>query len=197
MSKFLLPTLPYNENSLSPVISSATVDLHYGKHHQAYYTMLNNLIENSEYESMSLDEIVIKSFNDKQQKIFNNAGQAWNHNLYWNQMSPNGKTMIQSKLASKIEESFETFDNFVQQFTTASLGVFGSGWTWLVEKDNTLAIMGLPNAENPLTYNQHALMGIDVWEHAYYLDYKNLRGDYVKAILENLINWDFVENRLS
>jgi Fe-Mn family superoxide dismutase len=105
--------------------------------------------------------------------------------------------MIQSKLASKIEESFESFDNFVQQFTTASLGVFGSGWTWLVEKDNTLAIMGLPNAENPLTYNQHALMGIDVWEHAYYLDYKNLRGDYVKAILENLINWDFVENRLS
>ena len=194
---FKLPDLPYNENALEPIISAKTVSFHYGKHHATYFSMLNNLTEGTEFSDMPLEEVVKSSYGDKNtQKIFNNAGQAWNHILYWNQMQPGGSQIPSGNLASLINDSFENFENFKKDFVASSLGVFGSGWCWLVQKDDGLSIMGTPNAENPLAYGENTLLGIDVWEHAYYLDYQNLRADHVKAILDNLINWDFVSERL-
>ena len=194
--KFNLPPLPFGENELSPVISSDTIQLHYGKHHLAYFNMLNTLAEGTNYNDMSLEEVVVESFKNKDQKIFNNAGQAWNHILYWDQMKPGGESAPSGKLHAMIEESFGDFDSFKDQFVQQSIGVFGSGWCWLVQNDSSLEILGTPNGENPLAHGNHALMGIDVWEHAYYLDYKNVRPDYVKAILDNSINWSFVSNQL-
>ena len=194
--KFVLPALPYGAADLAPTISSDTVDLHYGKHHQAYFNMLNNFADGTKFMDMELDQVVVESFQDGHKKVFNNAGQAWNHILYWEQMAPGGSNSPQGKLLEKINEAFGDFDTFKTDFTQQAVGVFGSGWAWLVEKDGKLELRGLPNAENPLAHGEHALMGIDVWEHAYYLDYKNVRPDYVKAVLENLINWDFVADRL-
>ncbi len=194
--KFNLPPLPYGENDLSPIISSDTIQLHYGKHHQAYFNMLNTLAEGTKYNDMSLEDVVVESFKDKEQKIFNNAGQAWNHILYWDQMKPGGETAPSGRLHTMIENSFGDIDSFKDQFVQQSVGVFGSGWCWLVQNDSSLEIMGTPNGENPLAHGKHALMGIDVWEHAYYLDYKNVRPDYVKAILDNSINWSFVSDQL-
>lgn len=194
--KFNLPVLPFGESDLSPIISSDTIQLHYGKHHQAYFNMLNTLAENTKYNEMSLEDVVVHSFKDGEQKIFNNASQAWNHILYWNQMKPGGESTPIGKLHSMIEESFDDFDSFKNKFTQSSVGVFGSGWCWLVQNDNKLEILGLPNGENPMAHGKHALMGIDVWEHAYYLDYKNVRPDYVKALLNNSINWSFVSDQL-
>ena len=194
--KFNLPVLPFGESDLSPIISSDTIQLHYGKHHQAYFNMLNTLAENTKYNEMSLEDVVVHSFKDGEQKIFNNASQAWNHILYWNQMKPGGESTPIGKLHSMIEESFGDFDSFKNKFTQSSVGVFGSGWCWLVQNDNKLEILGLPNGENPMAHGKHALMGIDVWEHAYYLDYKNVRPDYVKALLNNSINWSFVSDQL-
>ncbi|MEE3241630.1 MAG: superoxide dismutase [Candidatus Neomarinimicrobiota bacterium] len=194
--KFVLPALPYGAADLAPTISSDTVDLHYGKHHQAYFNMLNNFADGTKFIDMELDQVVVESFQDGHKKVFNNAGQAWNHILYWEQMAPGGSNSPQGKLLEKINEAFGDFDTFKTDFTQQAVGVFGSGWAWLVEKDGKLELRGLPNAENPLAHGEHALMGIDVWEHAYYLDYKNVRPDYVKAVLDNLINWDFVADRL-
>ena len=194
--KFVLPALPYGAADLAPTISSDTVDLHYGKHHQAYFNMLNNFADGTKFMDMELDQVVVESFQDGHKKVFNNAGQAWNHILYWEQMAPGGSNSPQGKLSEKINEAFGDFDTFKTDFTQQAVGVFGSGWAWLVEKDGKLELRGLPNAENPLAHGEHALMGIDVWEHAYYLDYKNVRPDYVKAVLDNLINWDFVADRL-
>ena len=194
--KFVLPALPYGAADLAPTISSDTVDLHYGKHHQAYFNMLNNFADGTKFMDMELDQVVVESFQDGHKKVFNNAGQAWNHILYWEQIAPGGSNSPQGKLLEKINEAFGDFDTFKTDFTQQAVGVFGSGWAWLVEKDGKLELRGLPNAENPLAHGEHALMGIDVWEHAYYLDYKNVRPDYVKAVLDNLINWDFVADRL-
>ena len=195
---FSLPELPFDENALAPTISAQTVGLHYGKHHRAYFNMLNTLSEGTDFADMELENVVKGSFgNADTQKVFNNAGQAWNHILYWNQMQPGGADEPTGRLASMIDGAFGDMDSFKDQFTTAAVGVFGSGWCWLVEEDGSLAIMGTPNAENPLAHGKHALMGVDVWEHAYYLDYQNLRADHVKAVLNNLINWDFVADRLS
>ena len=194
--KFVLPALPYGAADLAPTISSDTVDLHYGKHHQAYFNMLNNFADGTKFMDMELDQVVVESFQDGHKKVFNNAGQAWNHILYWEQMAPGGSNSPQGKLLEKINEAFGDFDTFKTDFTQQAVGVFGSGWAWLVEKDGKLELCGLPNAENPLAHGEHALMGIDVWEHAYYLDYKNVRPDYVKAVLDILINWDFVADRL-
>ena len=194
--KFVLPALPYGAADLAPTISSDTVDLHYGKHHQAYFNMLNKFADGTKFMDMELDQVVVESFQDGHKKVFNNAGQAWNHILYWEQMAPGGSNSPQGKLSEKINEAFGDFDTFKTDFTQQAVGVFGSGWAWLVEKDGKLELRGLPNAENPLAHGEHALMGIDVWEHAYYLDYKNVRPDYVKAVLDNLINWDFVADRL-
>ena len=185
---FSLPDLPFDENALAPTISAQTVGLHYGKHHAAYLNMLNTLSEGTDFADMELENVVKGSFgNTDTQKVFNNAGQAWNHILYWNQMQPGGSDEPTGRLASMIDGAFGDMDSFKDQFTTAAVGVFGSGWCWLVEEDGGLAIMGTPNAENPLAHGKHALMGVDVWEHAYYLDYQNLRADHVKAVLNNLI----------
>jgi len=194
--KFVLPALPYGAADLAPTISSDTVDLHYGKHHQAYFNMLNKFADGTKFMDMELDQVVVESFQDGHKKVFNNAGQAWNHILYWEQMAPGGSNAPQGKLLEKINEAFGDLDTFKADFVQQAVGVFGSGWAWLVEKDGKLELRGLPNAENPLAHGEHALMGIDVWEHAYYLDYKNVRPDYVKAVLDNLINWDFVADRL-
>jgi len=194
--KFVLPALPYGAADLAPTISSDTVDLHYGKHHQAYFNMLNKFADGTKFMDMELDQVVVESFQDGHKKVFNNAGQAWNHILYWEQMAPGGSNSPQGKLSEKINEAFGDLDTFKADFVQQAVGVFGSGWAWLVEKDGKLELRGLPNAENPLAHGEHALMGIDVWEHAYYLDYKNVRPDYVKAVLDNLINWDFVADRL-
>ena len=180
--KFVLPALPYGASDLAPTISSDTVDLHYGKHHQAYFNMLNNFADGTKFMDMELDQVVVESFQDGHKKVFNNAGLAWNHILYWEQMAPGGSNSPQGKLSEKINEAFGDFDTFKTDFTQQAVGVFGSGWAWLVEKDGKLELRGLPNAENPLAHGEHALMGIDVWEHAYYLDYKNVRPDYVKAV---------------
>ena len=149
--KFNLPPLPFGENDLSPVISSDTIQLHYGKHHQAYFNMLNTLAEGTKYNDMSLEDVVVESFKDKEQKIFNNAGQAWNHILYWDQMKPGGETAPSGRLHTMIEKSFGDFDSFKDQFVQQSVGVFGSGWCWLVQNDSSLEIMGTPNGENPLS----------------------------------------------
>jgi len=194
---FTLPDLPYSQDALAPTISSDTIGFHYGKHHAAYFNMLNKLVENTKFSEMKLEEVVKETFgNSETQKIFNNAGQAWNHILYWNQMKPGGESAPSGRLHTMIEESFGDFDSFKDQFVQQSVGVFGSGWCWLVQNDSSLEIMGTPNGENPLAHGKHALMGIDVWEHAYYLDYKNVRPDYVKAILDNSINWSFVSDKL-
>ena len=195
---FSLPELPYGEDALEPTISSQTVWLHYGKHHAAYFNMLNTLSEGTDFADMALEDVVTGSFgNADTQKIFNNAGQAWNHILYWNQMQPGGSRTPSGRLASMMDEAFGGLDSFKEQFTTAAVGVFGSGWCWLLEEEGDLTIMGTPNAEHPLARGKHALMGVDVWEHAYYLDYKNVRPDHVRAVLDNLINWDFVADRMS
>tara|TARA_B100001750_G_C15246694_1_gene465684 strand:- start:44 stop:643 length:600 start_codon:yes stop_codon:yes gene_type:complete len=195
---FILPDLPYDGNALAPTISAQTVELHHDKHHAAYFNMLNTLSEGTEFADMALEDVVTGSFgNSNTQKIFNNAGQAWNHILYWDQMQPSGADAPSGTLASKMDEAFGGLDSFKEQFTAAAVGVFGSGWCWLIEEDSGLSIMGTPNAENPLAHGKHALLGVDVWEHAYYLDYQNLRADHVKAVLDNLINWDFVADRLS
>lgn len=194
---FELPRLPFEENALEPTISSKTVGLHYGKHHAAYFNNLNNLAEGTEFADMSLEDVVQKSFGrSEHQKIFNNAGQAWNHIIYWEEMKPGGSRAPSGQLLEQIEGSFGGFDQFKDQFVQTALGVFGSGWTWLVGEDGSLKITGTPNAENPLAEGERTLMGIDVWEHAYYLDYQNRRGDHVQAVLDNLINWDYVADRL-
>lgn len=194
---FELPPLPFEENALEPTISSRTVQLHYGKHHAAYFNMLNTLVEGTEFSDVTLEEVVQKSFGSpERQKIFNNAGQAWNHIVYWEQMKPGGSQIPAGRISEMIQESFGSLDRFKDQFVQTSVGVFGSGWAWLVEENGSLEIRGMPNAENPLAHGQKALMGVDVWEHAYYLDYQNLRADYVRAVLDNLINWDYVAERL-
>ena len=189
---FTLPDLPYNENALEPTISAKTVGLHYGKHHAAYFNMLNNLSEGTEFADMSLEDVVKSSYgNPDTQKIFNNAGQAWNHILYWNQMQPGGSHAPSGNLGSLLETSFGDFENFKKEFITSSLGVFGSGWCWLIEEDGFLSIMGTSNAESPFARGIHTLLGIDVWEHAYYLNYQNRRPDYLSAWW-NVVNWDVV-----
>ena len=193
---FTLPDLPYNENALEPTISAKTVGLHYGKHHAAYFNMLNNLSEGTEFADMSLEDVVKSSYgNPDTQKIFNNAGQAWNHILYWNQMQPGGSHAPSGNLGSLLETSFGDFENFKKEFITSSLGVFGSGWCWLIEEDGFLSIMGTSNAESPFARGIHTLLGIDVWEHAYYLNYQNRRPDYISSFW-NIVNWEEVEKNL-
>lgn len=183
-----LPELPYAKNALEPHISAETIDFHYGKHHQTYVTNLNNLIQNTEFEKLSLEEIIMKSSGG----IFNNAAQVWNHTFYWNGLSPKGGGQPKGPLADAIGKTFGSFDEFKQKFTQTAIGTFGSGWAWLVKnKDGTLAIVSTSNAATPMTAGQKALLTCDVWEHAYYVDYRNARAKYVESFW-NLVNWDFV-----
>lgn len=192
MSNFKLPQLPYAYDSLDPHISAETMELHHSKHHQTYVTNLNNLLESSDLKGKSLEEIVKKSSGG----LFNNAGQHWNHNLFWGILSPDGGDEPTGKLRDAINSAFGSLESFQAKFEQTGVTTFGSGWAWLVQADNgTLELLSTSNADNPLNNNKHALMGVDVWEHAYYVDYRNRRPDYLKAIW-NIINWDNVADRM-
>jgi Fe-Mn family superoxide dismutase len=183
-----LPALPYDRGALEPIISSETLDYHYGKHHQAYVTNLNNLIAGTDFENSSLEDI-IKSADGG---IFNNAAQVWNHTFYWNCLSPNGGGEPTGALADAIADRFGSFDAFRDEYIKSATGNFGSGWTWLVKTaDGKVDIVNTSNAGNPMTDGLTPLMTIDVWEHAYYIDYRNARPKYLDEIWK-IVNWDFV-----
>ena len=183
-----LPALPYAKNALAPHISEETLDFHYGKHHQTYVTNLNNLIKGTEFENSSLEEIVKKS----SAGIYNNAAQIWNHTFLWHSMKPNGGGAPIGALADAINAKWGSFDDFKKAFAASAVGNFGSGWTWLVKKaDGSLEIVNTGAAGTPLTTADKALLTVDVWEHAYYIDYRNARAKYLEVFLNNLANWDF------
>ena len=194
---FELPDLPYDYEALAPYMSAKTLHLHHDKHHQAYVTNLNNLIEGTEFAGKSLEEIVTGSYGDAaKQGIFNNAGQHWNHNLYWRIMKKGGGGNPGGELAKRIDDAFGSFEAFKEQFKTAGVTQFGSGWAWLAVQDDQLKVLKTPNGENPLVHGMRPILGIDVWEHAYYVDYENRRPEYVAAFLNQLVNWTEVEAEL-
>ena len=196
--KIMLPALPYAENALEPVISAKTISFHYGKHHKAYVDNLNKLIAGTEFEGLPLEEIIRKTANKTEHSaIFNNAAQVWNHTFFWNSLTPNGGGKPTEDLMKKIEESFGSFDDFLKEFTEAAKTQFGSGWAWLVLDGKKLKVIKTANAETPLTMGVKPLLTIDVWEHAYYLDYQNRRPDYVADLLDKLINWEFAAKNLN
>lgn len=183
-----LPPLPYAANALVPHISAETLDFHYGKHHQTYVTNLNNLVPGTEYEGLSLEEIVRKA---PPGGIFNNAAQVWNHTFYWNSLSPTGGGAPGGALGEAIKSAFGSFDKFKEEFAKCAVTTFGSGWAWLVRNaDGSLALVSTSNAGCPLTSNQTPLLTCDVWEHAYYIDYRNARPKYLEAFW-HLVNWEF------
>jgi len=183
-----LPALPYAKNALVPHISEETLEFHYGKHHQTYVTNLNNLIKGTEFENASLEEIIKKSSGG----IYNNSAQVWNHTFFWNSMKPNGGGAPTGDLAAAIDKKWGSFEEFKKAFQASAVGNFGSGWTWLVKKaDGSLDIVNMGAAGTPLTTGDKALLTIDVWEHAYYIDYRNARPKFVEAFLTSLANWDF------
>lgn len=183
-----LPALPYARDALAPHISEETLDFHYGKHHQTYVTNLNNLIKGTEFESLSLEEIIKKS----SAGIYNNSAQIWNHTFFWSSMKPNGGGAPTSALADAINAKWGSFDDFKKAFQASAVGNFGSGWTWLVKKaDGAVDIVNMGAAGTPLTTGDTALLTIDVWEHAYYIDYRNARPKFVETFLASLANWDF------
>ena len=184
---FELPALPYAKDALAPVISAETIDYHYGKHHQAYVTNLNKLVEGTENENKDLEEII--RFADG--GLFNNAAQVWNHTFYWSCMKPGGGGEPSGALAEAITRDFGSADDFRREFKNAAVSQFGSGWAWLVEKGDKLEIMTTANADLPLMHGVNPLLTCDVWEHAYYVDYRNARPNYVQAFIDKLINWDF------
>jgi Fe-Mn family superoxide dismutase len=192
-----LPKLPFEDNALAPTISSNTISFHYGKHHRAYVDNLNKAVAGTEFAEKSLLEIV-RAVAGKPDKaaIFNNSAQVWNHTFYWNSLSP--KTTIPSKdLADRIEKDLGGMAKFKEQFAAAAMGQFGSGWAWLVLDGGLLKIARTPNAETPITTAAKPLLTLDVWEHAYYLDYQNKRADYVAAVLDKLLNWEFASRNLA
>lgn len=189
---FELPALPYARDALAPHISAETIDFHFGKHHQTYLTNLNNLVAGTEFESMSLEEVIRASSGG----LFNNAAQVWNHTFYWNSLSPGGGGEPAGRLAEAIVKSFGSFAAFKEEFTKVAIGTFGSGWAWLVERpDGSLGIVSTSNAATPLTGPDRPLLTCDVWEHAYYVDYRNARVKYVEAFW-NLVNWEFAASQM-
>jgi Fe-Mn family superoxide dismutase len=188
-----LPKLPYDMTALEPHISRETLEYHYGKHHQTYVTNLNNLIQNTEFAHKSLEEIITSA---SPGGVFNNAAQVWNHTFYWHCLSPKGGNEPTGKLADLISKAFGSFEAFKEQFSKTAIGTFGSGWGWLVKNpDGSLAITSTSNAGTPMTEDKKALLTCDVWEHAYYIDYRNARPKYVEAFWE-LVNWEFVASNL-
>ena len=193
-----LPELPYPKNALEPYISERTLEFHYGKHHNAYVTKLDGLIAGSDLESEDLETIVKRTAGDASRiLIFNNAAQVWNHSFYWQCMKTGGGGTPSGELNAKIESDLGSLTNFIEEFKTAAATQFGSGWAWLLLDEGRLKVTKTPNADTPLAYGQKALLTIDVWEHAYYLDYQNRRPDYINTFLEKLVNWDFVAANLS
>jgi Fe-Mn family superoxide dismutase len=184
-----LPELPYAKDALAPHISAETLEFHYGKHHQAYVTNLNNLIKGTEFESLDLEAIIKKA---PAGGVFNNSAQVWNHTFFWNSMAPNGGGEPTGALGDAIKAKWGSFEDFKKAFTASAVGNFGSGWTWLVKKaDGSVDIVNTTAAGTPLTTADKALLCIDVWEHAYYIDYRNRRPDFVATFLSSLANWDF------
>jgi Fe-Mn family superoxide dismutase len=195
---FELPPLPYAANALEPYMSANTFSFHHAKHHNAYVTNLNNLIKDTPMSQMGLEEIILESAKDPAKGgIFNNAAQVWNHTFFWHCMKPQGGGAPTGAIAEKIDEAFGSYAAFVEQFKAAAVGQFGSGWAWLVVENGVLKITKTPNADLPMAHGQTALLTVDVWEHAYYLDYQNRRPDFVQSFLDNLVNWDYVNQNLA
>ncbi|HQG30664.1 MAG TPA: superoxide dismutase [Deltaproteobacteria bacterium] len=188
-----LPKLPYPENALEPTISARTLEFHHGKHHKAYVDTTNKLISGTDLENASVEDIIKKAAADPSKTtLFNNSAQVWNHDFYWKCLKPGGGGAPSGNIASKINSTWGSADKFFEELKNAGATQFGSGWAWLVLDNGELKITKTPNADNPLTHGQKALLTIDVWEHAYYLDYQNRRADYLSGVIEKLINWDFV-----
>lgn len=194
---FTLPPLPYAENALEPVISARTMSFHYGKHHKAYVDALNKLTDGTEFADLPLVEVVRKTAEKPERAaIFNNAGQAWNHAFFWESLVPNGGDRPSGRIADMIERDLGGAEKFKTDFVAAAMAQFGSGWAWLVAENGRLAIKRTQNAQTPIAGTAAPLLTVDVWEHAYYLDYQNRRADFVAAVLDKLINWDRVNERL-
>lgn len=195
---FILPDLPYGKSDLEPHMSAETFDYHHGKHHNAYVTNLNNMLKNfDDFEGQDLEGIIKESYEDSAYAgIFNNAAQIWNHSFFWHSMRKNGGGMPQERLLNMINNDFGSFEKFCEEFVMAGATQFGSGWVWLVSDIGTLKIIKTSNAETPITNGHQPLICCDVWEHAYYIDYKNARPDFLKVFLEKLVNWEFAETNL-
>ncbi|MCB0997110.1 MAG: superoxide dismutase [Fe] [Acidimicrobiales bacterium] len=189
---FELPALPYADDALDPHISARTISFHYGKHHAAYVTNLNNAIEGTDLDGKSLDEVIMAA----EGGVFNNAAQVWNHTFYWNSMTPSGGGDPSGALADALATSFGSVDDFKQQFIDKAKGNFGSGWTWLVKGDGGLEIFNTSNADLPMKHGKTALLTVDVWEHAYYLDYQNARPAYLETWMDKLVNWEWAAAQL-
>jgi Fe-Mn family superoxide dismutase len=196
---FNLPPLPYKLTALEPHLSAMTLSYHYDKHHQGYLIKLNELCSGTEFAELSLEEVIRKtSGNQKHDAVFNNAAQVWNHTFYWNSLSPGGGKKPAGGLGETIDRCFGSYENFLSEFAKAGIAQFGSGWVWLVKKGTDLKIMSTPNAENPISNKQGtALLALDVWEHAYYLDFQNRRNEYLAVLLSKIINWNFAAENFS
>ncbi len=195
---FEQPALPYEFNALEPHMTAKTFEFHYGKHHATYVTNLNNLTKDSPLANQSLEEIIKATFGDPSKAgIFNNAAQVWNHTFFWKSMKPNGGGAPTGDLATQINATFGSLDKFKEEFKAAATTQFGSGWAWLVKDGNSLKITKTGNAENPIAHGQTPLLTLDVWEHAYYIDFQNRRPDFIGTYLENLVNWDFAAANLA
>ena len=197
MTTITLPALPYGYDDLAPHITRETLEYHHDKHHNTYVVNLNNLIKGTDLEGKSLEEIIKASAGDASKAgIFNNAARVWNHTFYWNSMKPNGGGKPTGAIAAKIDEAFGSYEKFAEEFTAAATTQFGSGWAWLAIDNGKLVVTKSPNASNPLVDGMKPILGCDVWEHSYYIDYRNKRPDYLKAFLDNLVNWEFVASQL-
>ncbi|MEH1950783.1 MAG: superoxide dismutase [Nostoc sp.] len=196
---FVQEPLPYDFNALEPYgVKAETFEYHYGKHHKAYVDNLNKLTEGTELADKSLEEVIKTSFKDSSKVgIFNNAAQVWNHTFFWNSLKPAGGGAPTGELATKIDQAFGSFDKFKEEFSNAAATQFGSGWAWLIDDGGTLKVIKTPNAENPLAHGQKALLTLDVWEHAYYIDFRNARPAYIKNFLDQVVNWDFAAENLA
>ena len=190
---FELPPLPYAQDALAPHISAETLEYHYGKHHQTYVTNLNKLVEGTEFENATLEDVILKSDGG----LFNNSAQVWNHTFYWNSMKPGGGGAPTGEIADAINSAFGSYDDFKAKFAEAATTQFGSGWAWLVDSGSGLEIMKTANADLPLKHSSKALLTIDVWEHAYYIDFRNARPNYISTFLDHLVNWDFAAQNLA
>ena len=188
---FNLPPLPYPQDALEPVISPETLGLHHGKHHKKYVDTMNELLATSDVRGSSLEDVVRSS----QGKLFNNAAQAWNHDFYWRSLAP-GARPPSAALRRRLERDFGTYESFLDKFAAAANGQFGSGWAWLVDKDGKLQVTATADADTPMAHGVRCVLTLDVWEHAYYVDYRNQRERYVQAVLEKRLNWEFAEKNL-
>jgi len=196
-SPFQLPALPWQENALEPVISARTIGLHYGKHHAAYVKKLNELVAGTRYAELPLEQVIAATAgNAETAKIFNNAAQTWNHTFFWDCLRPGGGGQPPRELARTLEQSFGDYSRFKEKFAQAAVDQFGSGWAWLVARGDKLEVISTSNAQTPIAMGATPILTIDVWEHAYYVDYENRRPDFVNAVIDKLLNWDFALQQL-